>query len=222
MPALTAALTSLVGDRAALLTAQDAAWCAGQERYNWDRDAEGVPVRVRRGHPMKRVVLVAPEFPPFNTAGAHRPRLFAKHLAEFGWTPTVLTIRRDQIEGPLDPLLEQLVDPGLDTREDRRAAGAAHPLHRRHGHRTLPYHADALRAAIRQGGVGAVVLFGPPWFSFLLGPLMRRWTGTPYVVDYIDPWMSDWTRHTGFRARGGCTIVWLPRLSRPCCDRRRT
>ena len=40
VPALTAALTSLVRDRAALLTAQDAAWCAGQERYNWDRDAD--------------------------------------------------------------------------------------------------------------------------------------------------------------------------------------
>jgi glycosyltransferase involved in cell wall biosynthesis len=40
VPALTAALDSLVRDRAALLTAQDAAWCAGQERYNWDREAD--------------------------------------------------------------------------------------------------------------------------------------------------------------------------------------
>ena len=39
VPALAAALASFVGDRAKLLTAQDAAWCAGQERYNWDRDA---------------------------------------------------------------------------------------------------------------------------------------------------------------------------------------
>ena len=37
------------------------------------------------------------------------------------------------------------------------------------------------------------MLFGPPWFSFVLGPVMRRWVGTPYVVDYIDPWISDWT-----------------------------
>jgi glycosyltransferase involved in cell wall biosynthesis len=40
VPALTSALASLAGNRAGLLTAQDAAWCAGQERYNWDRDAE--------------------------------------------------------------------------------------------------------------------------------------------------------------------------------------
>jgi len=65
------------------------------------------------GHDERRVVLVAPEFPPSNTAGAHRPRLFAKHLAAFGWTPTVVTIRADQIEGPLDPRLEQLLAPDL-------------------------------------------------------------------------------------------------------------
>jgi glycosyltransferase involved in cell wall biosynthesis len=40
VPALTASLSSLVADRPALLTAQDASWRAGRERYNWDRDAE--------------------------------------------------------------------------------------------------------------------------------------------------------------------------------------
>ena len=39
VPAFTSALASLVRDRARLLTGMDAAWCAGQERYNWDRDA---------------------------------------------------------------------------------------------------------------------------------------------------------------------------------------
>ena len=61
----------------------------------------------------RRVVLVAPEFPPANSAGAHRPRLFAKHLPAFGWTPTVLTVRPEQIEGPVDPMLERLLDPAL-------------------------------------------------------------------------------------------------------------
>ncbi len=150
---------------------------------------------------MNRVVLVAPEFPPSNTAGAHRPRLFAKHLPAFGWTPTVLTVRADQIEGPLDPLLERLVDPDLDI--VRTGALPVRPIRLIGdiGIRTLPYHALALRAAIRQGGVRAVVLFGPPWFSFALGPLMRRWTGTPYVVDYIDPWMSDWTATHAFPSK---------------------
>jgi hypothetical protein len=43
---------------------------------------------------------------------------------------------------------------------------------------------------IGQGNVGALVLFGPPWFSFALGPMMKRRFGVPYVVDYIDPWIT--------------------------------
>jgi hypothetical protein len=150
---------------------------------------------------MRRVVLVAPDFPPANTAGAHRPRLFAKHLPAFGWTPTVLTIRRDQIEGPLDPLLEQLLDPELDV---VRTGALTVPFRviGDVGIRSLGHHASALHAATRRGHVQAIVLFGPPWFSFLLGPLMRRRFGTPYVVDYIDPWISDWTASHAFPSKG--------------------
>jgi hypothetical protein len=142
---------------------------------------------------MKRVVLVAPEFPPSNTAGAHRPRLLAKHLPDYGWTPTVLTIRRDRIEGPLDPMLEQLLDPGLEV--VRTGALPVRPLRiiGDIGLRSVGPHAWRLSAMVRRGDVDAIVIFGPPWFSFILGPLMRRCFGTPYVIDYIDPWISDWT-----------------------------
>ena len=145
------------------------------------------------GHDERRVVLVAPEFPPSNTAGAHRPRLFAKHLAAFGWTPTVVTIRADQIEGPLDPRLEQLLAP--DLRVIRTGALPIRPfrLIGDIGLRTLAPHARAVAQLARRGEVDALVLFGPPWFSFVLGPLFKKLYGVPFVMDYIDPWMSDWT-----------------------------
>ena len=122
----------------------------------------------------RRVMLVAPEFPPSNTAGAHRPRLFAKHLPEFGWTPTVFTIKREEIEGPLDPMLEQLVDPELDV--VRTGALPIRPIRLIGdiGIRSLGHHASALGAAHAAAACDATVLFGPPWFSFVLGPLMRR------------------------------------------------
>jgi hypothetical protein len=139
---------------------------------------------------MSRVVLVAPEFPPSNSAGAHRPRLLAKHLPAFGWTPTVLTVRPEQIEGPVDPMLERLLDPALTI--VRTAAIPIKPLRiiGDLGLRSLPAHARALASMIGRGNVGAVVLFGPPWFSFALGPMMKRRFGVPYVVDYIDPWIT--------------------------------
>jgi hypothetical protein len=151
---------------------------------------------------MRSVVLIAPDFPPSNTAGAHRPRLFAKHLPAFGWTPTVVTIRRDLIEGPLDPRLESLVDPALDV--VRTTALPIRPVRivGDMGLRTLVSHAKAIASMARSGPVDAVVLFGPPWFSFLQGPLARRRSGVPYLVDYIDPWMSDWTAAQPFMSKG--------------------
>ena len=150
---------------------------------------------------MSQVVLVAPEFPPSNSAGAHRPRLFAKHLPSFGWTPTVLTIRPEQIEGPLDLMLEGLLDPGLTI--VRTAAIPIKPLRLIGdlGLRSFPAHARALTSMIRREDVRALVLFGPPWFSFALGPMMKRRFGVPYVVDYIDPWISEWSAAPPFPAK---------------------
>lgn len=150
----------------------------------------------------RRVVLVAPEFPPSNTAGAHRPRLFAKHLAAFGWTPTVVTVRPDRIEGPLDSRLDQLVAP--DLRVIRTGALPIRPIRLIGdvGIRTLVPHARALMALARRGEADALVLFGPPWVSFSLGPLLKKLCHVPYVMDYIDPWMSDWTASHPFPAKG--------------------
>jgi hypothetical protein len=149
-----------------------------------------------------RVVLVAPEFPPANTAAGHRPRLFAKHLPAFGWTPTVLTMRPEDIEGPIDPTLESLVAPALDV--VRTAALRMTPVRITGdpGLRTLASHGRRLSAIAAARQVDALVLFGPPWFSFVLGPWLKRRRAVPYIVDYIDPWISDWTASHRFPSKG--------------------
>lgn len=151
---------------------------------------------------MKRVLLVAPEFPPSNTAGAHRPRLFARHLSSYGWCPTILTVRGDCFEGSLDPSLEQLLPPELCL--IRTGALPVRPIRLVGdlGLRTLPYHAAALRRLVNKEKLDAVVLFGPPWFSFALGPWVCARARIPYVVDYIDPWISDWTSGHSFFSKG--------------------
>ncbi len=158
-------------------------------------------MNVETNAPM-RVVLVAAEFPPANTAGAHRPRLFAKHLPAFGWTPTVLTIRQQDIEGPVDATLDRLLAPTLDV--VRTGAIPVTPVRITGdlGLRTFVAHGRRLSAIAAAGQVDALVLFGPPWFSFALGPLIKRRFGIPYIVDYIDPWISDWTASHRFPSKG--------------------
>ena len=54
---------------------------------------------------MKRVLCISPHYPPDATAGAHRMRLLAPHLAAAGWQPTVLTVAASSYEGRLDATL---------------------------------------------------------------------------------------------------------------------
>src|SRR5713226_4027359 len=56
---------------------------------------------------MKRVLVVSFDFPPCRTSAVYRMTGLAKYLPQFGWQPTVLTIRR--AEGDQEPeLLERL------------------------------------------------------------------------------------------------------------------
>ena len=43
-----------------------------------------------------------------------------------------------------------------------------------------------------------ILIPGPPWFSFLLGPRFWKRYRVPFVIDYIDPWISDWTARARF------------------------
>jgi hypothetical protein len=63
---------------------------------------------------MRRVLMVSPHFPPDSSAASHRVRLLAPHLANAGWTPTVVTLEPSAYEGRLDPELGALVPPSLD------------------------------------------------------------------------------------------------------------
>src|SRR5256885_1234562 len=62
---------------------------------------------------MRRVLFVAPHFPPDRSAGTPRVRLLAPHKAAHGWDPTVLTVDRRDYEGPPDTKLEASVPENL-------------------------------------------------------------------------------------------------------------
>ena len=62
---------------------------------------------------MRQVLMVSPHFPPDTSAGAHRVRLLAPHLAKFGWEPTVVAVDPRDYESRLDPGLAELVPPEL-------------------------------------------------------------------------------------------------------------
>jgi hypothetical protein len=144
---------------------------------------------------MKRLLIVCPLFPPANGADCHRARVLAPCLPDFGWQAEVLAVNPTHLAVPQDPWLANGVGhfpvhraealslkwtkiPGLGTLTHR-----AKPFLKRLGNRLLrERHFD-------------MVYFSTTSFGLTtLGPLWKKRFGVPYVIDYQDPWITDYYR----------------------------
>jgi hypothetical protein len=132
---------------------------------------------------------VAPQFPPSNLTAGHRTRLFVRHLPEFGYDPLVLSVRPDCYEERLDPGLEGLLPPGLEVVRTQALPTRPLRLVGDLGLRSFPFHLREILRVARRRRIDLLCLPIPPSYSSLLGPLVRRLCGVPYVIDYIDPWV---------------------------------
>ena len=137
----------------------------------------------------RRVLIVAPQFPPSNLAAVHRSRLFARHLPQFGWDPIVLTVDPKHYEEPLDTDLVELLPREL--RVERVAALPTKPI-RLVGDIAIRAFGPLLHRVLKivdREKIDFLYLPIPPFFSAPIGRLVHRLRGTPYGIDYIDPWV---------------------------------
>ncbi len=153
---------------------------------------------------MRRLLMISPHFPPDSSAGTHRVRLLAPHLAEYGWTPTVLTVAEQDYEGRIDPELAGLVPSSLDVVRSRALPAA---LTRRVGLgdlglRALPGLRRTAWRLHRERPFDAVFITIYPTYPAVLGPMMKRRFQVPFVLDYQDPWVSAWGHTVGGGADG--------------------
>ena len=143
---------------------------------------------------MKRVVIVGADFAPSSLPPALRIRYFASHLAEHGWQPTVLTTDPRHYTWPVDPENEGLVPPSV--RVIRTGALPARLTRRLGisdiGMRTMLQHWLALSKLCLRREVDLLFIPVPPYMPMLLGRLIHAQFGVPYVIDYIDPWVTDY------------------------------
>ena len=57
---------------------------------------------------MKKVLIIAYDFPPARTSGVYRPLRFARYLPEYGWQPVILTVKNYPKETLEESLLGKL------------------------------------------------------------------------------------------------------------------
>ena len=140
----------------------------------------------------RRVIIIAPHFPPSNLAGVHRSRLLAMHLPEFGWEPIILTVHHDFYEEKLDWHLAELVPPAL--RVERVRALRTRPI-RLVGdigiRGFIPLVLKTLELIDREQP-DFLLITVPSFFAAPIGRIVHALRGIPYGIDYIDPWVHVW------------------------------
>ncbi|MBD2017972.1 hypothetical protein H6F96_28925 [Microcoleus sp. FACHB-53] len=146
-----------------------------------------------------RVLIVSPHFPPINAPDHQRVRMSLPYFEEFGWESHILTVQPDCIEGVRDPLLEQTVPSHIPV-----CRTGAFPVKytKRIGMSSLGLRCfpSLLRAGDR---ILAKEKFDLVYFSttvftaMALGPKWHKRFGVPYVLDFQDPWLSDYHKRPG-------------------------
>jgi glycosyltransferase involved in cell wall biosynthesis len=168
----------------------------------------------------KRVLLVAFHFPPDGGSGTQRTLKFAQYLPELGWDVEVLTVSKSTYE-VLDPsMLEQIPQqvcvhrtfclnlakhlsilgwyPGIFNFLDRFVFW-------------LPFGVWRGWALLRQRRFDVLYSTSPTRTAHLIGWMLARLIGVPWVTDFRDPWLDVASQEQLNRKLGGRLRVMLLR-----------
>jgi Glycosyl transferase 4-like domain len=127
------------------------------------------------------------------------------YFETFGWEASILTVKPDTVEAPYDPLLLKTIPhhisvtqtPALPTDLTKRIGLGTL------GWRCLPYFLQAGNQLLKQ------IPFDLVYFSttaFVTMGLAERWKkqfGIPYILDFQDPWLSDYYKQATTKPPGG-------------------
>lgn len=143
---------------------------------------------------MKRVLIVGADFTPSSYPPALRIRYFAQHLKEFGWEPVILTTDPRYYETAIDEENRNLLPADMEVIRTRAIPAA---LTRTFGLgdlglRSLWHHWRAINRTCRERHVDLIFVPIPPYPSIILGRLAEARLGIPYVIDYIDPYVTEY------------------------------
>ena len=139
-----------------------------------------------------RIVFIpAPFFPPSAMPPSQRVRLLVSHLHEFGWKPVIFTVDDYYREEAPDPWMTEITGNEFEKIEvkawDQRKT-------RKFGLGDLGIRSliGLYRSMVKQvkKEKPALILYPvPPWYMMVIAPFVKRATGIPYAIDFIDPWL---------------------------------
>lgn len=143
---------------------------------------------------MKTVAIIAPDFCPSSMPPALRSRFFTDHLREFGWDPVVITTAPEFYEWSIDPENESLLRGDY---EIIRTAALRSSWTRKLGIgdlglRGLWHTWRALSSLVKRRRIDLLLITVPPFYPMILGRLANMRFGLPYIIDFQDPYVTDY------------------------------
>lgn len=143
---------------------------------------------------MKKVLVIGCDFSPSSLPNALRLRFLVSHLKEFGWEPIVLTTDTEYSIYPTDQENNKLLPKDLEVIRSN-AIPLKYTTHfglNDIGLRSLWHYWKVISKYCSQGLIDIILISVPAFFPMVLGRLANKKFGIPYIIDYQDPWVSDY------------------------------
>ncbi len=152
----------------------------------------------------KRVLMVAYYFPPLAGAGVQRSLKFARYLPDFGWQPHVLTVD-SKSERLQDAAMKTEIPPSVAVFRTRIAQLPRQLPWRLRNFiaRWLllidehigwyPFAVPMALKLIRSQSLQAIYTTSYPYTAHLIGLALKQRTGLPWVADFRDPWVDNFS-----------------------------
>lgn len=155
--------------------------------------------------PKHRVLIISPHFPPINAADHQRVRMSLPYLEQFGWKPHLLTVSPEYVEGVRDLLLSKTIPEHIPITwikalpfQQTKRFGV--------GGLGLRCYLSLLRAGdrlLKQNKFDLVYFSTTVFNTMALGARWYRLFKIPYVLDFQDPWITDYYEKFGVAPPGG-------------------
>lgn len=128
----------------------------------------------------------------------HRVRQSLPYFEDFGWTPTVVTVAPEYVEGKKDPLLAASVPSHIRIIQVK----AFSPQYTRKvglgslALRSLWFYWRRVNQLLKEEKFDLIYFSTTQFPVLILGNFWKKRFGIPYIIDMQDPWYSDyyWSR----------------------------
>lgn len=147
----------------------------------------------------RRVLIISPHFPPINAPDHQRVRMALPYFREFGWQPHVIAVQPESVQGICDRHLQSTIPQDTQVTYIKalpvkytKILGLGNL-----GWRCLPYLISMGDKLLKKESFDLIYFSTTVFISMGLAARWYKKFGIPYILDFQDPWLSDYYQKQG-------------------------